>query len=198
MAELKSDRQEQTHGSELSPEQPGPVPRRCMWGFMILGVIVGLEINVQNLIAGQQTCLLLAFVGAAFGRAIDYFQAGRIQRGTGCLLPPALLIVSIGFAIFCHPTSRSSKPKLPQVDAPEVTSLVIQLVKDSLEVAEMREENGDLKLVDVAEISFDEDTQKRIARALLSTKLGTENIYYSVEWHDRENAMILVQVTDKP
>ena len=62
----------------------------------------------------------------------------------------------------------------------------------------MKHEIGELTLTEVAEISFNEDKQERVARAKLNSNLGVEEIFYSVRWHDRGRRMISVQVVDEP
>jgi hypothetical protein len=48
------------------------------------------------------------------------------------------------------------------------------------------------------EMSYDKHQQKRVARAELKTNLGSEVIYYTVEWQNRKKGIIWVQIQDHP
>ena len=84
--------------------------------------------------------------------------------------------------------------KLPEVDDPEVVALAEQALRDSPIVAvlledleaEMGARASRVKISFPKEIDYDKRLKKRLARAQLSTVLGNEIVYYTVEWHDKD------------
>jgi hypothetical protein len=57
---------------------------------------------------------------------------------------------------------------------------------------------GTITISNPGEISYGKQHQKRVARAELKTHLGSEVIYYTVEWQNRSKGIIWVQIQAHP
>jgi len=106
----------------------------------------------------------------------------------------ALVIVS-AFA-FVAILGRSALPdlglqELPECDALEVTALATNALQDAPAF------NGmpmNFRISTPGEVRFRSDPPRRVCRAALSSKLGNETIFYAVEWQQRKNNLIWVQI----
>jgi hypothetical protein len=87
---------------------------------------------------------------------------------------------------------------LPAADAAEVVHLVVKIVTDSLSQQPDAARYGTPKISNVAERSFDEERQVRDVRCTLTTNLGPEDFYYTVEWQDRTKNLFQVKTRAKP
>jgi len=121
-----------------------------------------------------------------------HFVARRRYGGRNLIIP-ALLAT----AVFVGPTVRSwlVGPVLPAVNAPEVLSLVAQVVEDNF--AGGTDAIGKATVHDAVELSFDAEKQRRVARARLTTNLGEGPIFFTVQWQDRAKGIFAVQVYSK-
>jgi hypothetical protein len=120
---------------------------------------------------------------------------GRRRFGATNLFVPGLVVT----AVFMAPTVRDwlSEPVLPSVDSPEVLALVVKIVEDAPMYQARKGEFGKLQVRESTEISFDQERQRRVARVKLISKLGVEEIFYTVEWLDRKKWNFFVQIFDK-
>jgi hypothetical protein len=88
--------------------------------------------------------------------------------------------------------------KLPAADAAEVVQLVVKIVTDSLNQQPDAARFGTPKISNVAERSFDEETQVRDVKCTLTTNLGPEDFFYTVEWQDRTKNLFQVKTRARP
>jgi hypothetical protein len=123
-----------------------------------------------------------------------HFLARR-RLGATNLVVPALVTT----AVFLAPLAQAwfAEPALPTVGSPEVLALVTKLSEETPGYQARRAEMGKLEVHEPVEVSFDKEKQRRIARAKLASQLGEEDIFYTVEWHDRKKGMFSVQLYDK-
>jgi hypothetical protein len=123
-----------------------------------------------------------------------HFLARR-RLGATNLVVPAL----ISTAVFLVPVAQASfaDPALPTVGSPDVVTLVTKLSEEAPANQARRAEMGKLEVREPVEVSFDKEKQRRVARAKLASQLGEEDIFYTVEWHDRKKGMFSVQVFNK-
>ncbi len=115
----------------------------------------------------------------------------RSKYGAKNLLLPAVVAVAFFMAALCF-----AAPALPAADAPEVVAVAQRAIEESPAGKLGGALVGPLSITDAAEIRYDSAKQKRTARALLKTKLGSETIYYTVEWQNRSKGLIWVQIQD--
>jgi len=74
------------------------------------------------------------------------------------------------------------------VRVPGITRSMYQARKD---------EFGKLQVREPVEISFDQHAQRRVARARLVSKLGEQEIFYTIQWQDPEKGTFAIQVYDR-
>ena len=119
----------------------------------------------------------------------------RRRLGATNLVVPAL----VATAVFLAPTIGAwfSEPVLPSVGSPDVLPLVSKIIEGSPMYQAQKEKIGKLQVCDPVEISFDQQRQRRVARARLISTPGEEEIFYTVEWADRKKRTFSVQVYDK-
>ena len=124
-----------------------------------------------------------------------YFFARR-RMGARNLGVPAVVVT----LLFMAPTVADyfTPPELPPVDAREVVALVTSAIEGNPEVQARKGEIGEVTVSEPVEVSFDPTAGRRVAQAKVNSKLGTQVIYYTVEWHDRRKGVIRVQVVEKP
>lgn len=113
----------------------------------------------------------------------------RSKYGARNLLLPAIVV-----AVLFVAAPFFASPSLPAVDAPEVVALAQQAIEQSPAVKLTGALVGPISISDVGEVSYDSKKQKRIARGILKTSLGSETIYYTLEWQNRSKGMIWVQI----
>ena len=75
--------------------------------------------------------------------------------------------------------------ELPAVDDPDVINTMQSAFREAPEIKRNSDSIGSITISNATEISFDVHRQKRVARADLKSNLGSEVIYYSVEWQNR-------------
>lgn len=88
--------------------------------------------------------------------------------------------------------------QLPAVDAPEVVELAQQIIREIPAAKHSGGLVGQITISNPGEISYDKKQQKRVARAELKSNLGSEVIFYTVEWQNRSKGLFLVQIQDHP
>lgn len=81
---------------------------------------------------------------------------------------------------------------VPACDSPEVTDLAMQAIKDAPVVKLSGLEVKNLSIP--AEVNYNASTETRLCRAQLAHALGNEIIQYSVQWHDKANQIIYVEI----
>lgn len=113
----------------------------------------------------------------------------RSQYGARNLLLPAA-VVSVLFVA----AAFLAAPALPAVDAPEVLATAQRAIEESPAHKLTGQIIGPISISDAGEVSYDPKKQKRVARAIMKSKLGSERIYYSVEWLNRSKGTIWVQI----
>jgi hypothetical protein len=123
-----------------------------------------------------------------------HFLARR-RLGARNFIAPGLAATGV----FLAPTVLAwfSEPTLPPVGAPEVVSLVEKIIEDSPMYQARKDEIGKVTLREPVEVSFDSEKQRRVARGKLVSKLGEDQIFYTVQWQDRKKGMFAVQVFDR-
>jgi hypothetical protein len=123
-----------------------------------------------------------------------HFLARR-RLGATNLIVPALVVTAVSLT----PTVSAwfSGPGLPSVDSPDVLALVAKIIEDSPMNQARKDQIEKLEVREPVEISFDQGRQRRVARATLVSKLGEEEIFYTVEWQDRKKGTFSVQMYDK-
>ena len=89
-------------------------------------------------------------------------------------------------------------PQLPSVDAPEIVQLAERAIRESPAIKLSGGLIGTVVISNPGEISYDKHQQRRVARAELKTNLGSEVIYYAVEWQNRSKGIIWVQIQAHP
>jgi hypothetical protein len=146
----------------------------------------------------QPTSLpLVAFLGmlGLWLLAYPFHFLARRQLGATNLILPGL----VATALFLAPivTAWFSEPALPSVASADVVALVVRIIEDSPMYQDRKHEIGKLEVREPIEISFDQQRQRRVARAQLVSKLGEQDIFYTVQWQDRKNGMFSVQVLDR-
>jgi|694.fasta_scaffold140390_3 hypothetical protein len=117
----------------------------------------------------------------------------RSRYGARNLLLPAVVVSLLSLAALFL-----ASPTLPAVDAPEVLATAQQAIEESPAGKLTGALVGPIKITDAGEVSYDSGKQKRVARAVLKTKLGSEVIYYTVEWQNRSKGIIWVQIQAHP
>lgn len=119
----------------------------------------------------------------------------RRRFGATNLIVPGLVVT----AVFVSPSISAwfSERALPAVESPEVLALVSKIIEDVPINQARKDELGVLQIREPIELSFDQERQRRVARATLVSKLGEEVIFYTVEWNDRKKGIFRVQVSDK-
>lgn len=85
-------------------------------------------------------------------------------------------------------------PALPSVDAPEVVEAAQKAIRESPGNKRREDSLGTITISYPGQVRYDWYHQKRMAKANLKTNLGTEVIYYSVEWQNRSKGTIWVQI----
>jgi hypothetical protein len=120
---------------------------------------------------------------------------GRRRQGARNLLIPAL----VATVVFLAPSVRAwfAGPGLPAVEDPEVVALVRKVIQDSHDYQAHKAEFGEVEVREPVEVSFDAEQQRRVARARLVSKLGEQDIFYTVEWGDRSKGVWAVRVSDR-
>jgi hypothetical protein len=138
-----------------------------------------------------------AFLGilALWVLAYPVHFLARRRLGATNLIIPALVVT----AVFLAPTVSAwfSEPALPPVGSPEVLASVVTIIEDSPMYQARKDEFGKLQVREAVEISFDQHAQRRVARAKLISRLGEEEVFYTVQWQDREKGMCAIQVYDQ-
>jgi hypothetical protein len=117
----------------------------------------------------------------------------RSRYGAHNLLLPAVIVSLLFLAV-----PFLASPTLPAVDAPEVVQLAEQIIRGSPAIKVSGGLIGSIAISNPGEISYDKQHQKRVARAELKTNLGSEVIYYTVEWQNRSKGIIWVQIQAHP
>ena len=56
---------------------------------------------------------------------------------------------------------------------------------------------GPLTLIDPEEVSFDPEKQRRVVRVRVTSNLGEEVIFYTVEWQDRRKSLFQIRFLDQ-
>lgn len=165
---------------------------------------------------------ILAYIEAkqlGMGTDADRTLKGKKGTGPGSWAVVILLLWIIGFPAYLYTRSRYggrnlllpsivvslaflaapflAAPVLPAVDAPEVVELAQRAINESPAV-KLTGLAGNITIANPGEMSYDKSHQKRVARAELKTSLGTEVIYYTVEWQNRSKGIIWVQIQDHP
>jgi hypothetical protein len=186
-----------------------------IWQSGSLG-IPAITISFSTIIATA----ILAYVEAkqlGMGTDGDRTPKGKKQSGPGSWALVILLLWIIGFPSYLYTRSRYgarnlllpaiavalvflaapflAAPMLPAVDSPEVVQLAQRAITESpaFKLAGLA-----ITIANPGEISYDRASQKRVARAELRTNLGTEVIYYTVEWQNRNKGIIWVQIQAHP
>jgi hypothetical protein len=88
--------------------------------------------------------------------------------------------------------------QLPAANAPEVVNLVQNLVEQSLSQQPDPAKFGKPTITNAVERSFDRKRQVRDVKCTLTTKLGPEDFYYTVEWEDRSKNLFRIKVRAQP
>lgn len=165
---------------------------------------------------------ILAYVEAkqlGMGTDADRTPKGKKRSGPGSWALVILVLWIIGFPAYLYTRSRYgarnlllpaivvalaflaapflAAPMLPEVDSPEVVALAQRAISESPAI-KLTGLAGNITIANQGEISYDRTNQKRIARAELRTNLGTEVIYYTVEWQNRSTGIIWVQIQNHP
>jgi hypothetical protein len=117
----------------------------------------------------------------------------RSRYGARNLLLPAVIVSLLFLAALLF-----ASPTLPAVDAPEIVQLAERAIRESPAIKLSGGLIGTITISNPGEISYDKQHQKRVARAELKTHLGSEVIYYTVEWQNRSKGIIWVQIQAHP
>ncbi len=115
----------------------------------------------------------------------------RSQYGASNLLLPAAVVSLLFLA-----APFLASPTLPAVDAPEVIAAAQRAIEESPAHKLTRSIVGPVSISDPAEVSYDSKKQKRVARAIMKSQLGSERIYYTVEWQNRSKGTMWIQIQD--
>jgi hypothetical protein len=118
----------------------------------------------------------------------------RSRLGARSLIVPALAATAVYFAPAV--SAWFSGPALPSVGSPQVLALVSKSIGDTARYEAWKDKSGKLQIREPLELSFDRQKQRRVARAKLASELGEEDIFYTVEWQDRDKGMFMIQVYD--
>ena len=81
--------------------------------------------------------------------------------------------------------------QLPECEAPEVVELTSKILSDS-PLVKINEIEFEVSVP--TEVRYEKDTAKRICRAVLTSELGTEGIYYSISWQKKDEGLIWIEV----
>lgn len=120
-----------------------------------------------------------------------YFNS-RKRFGSLNLLLPSILVTAVFLA-----TLNFMPGDLPEVDAPEVTQTLRTLLRE--QVMKINPEFTDsVATYKPVEISFDSAKQQRVARVEIKSQLGTEVIYYLIEWDNRSKNLFWVKIIPNP
>jgi hypothetical protein len=119
----------------------------------------------------------------------------RRRLGTRNLFVPGLMVT----AIFLAPTLSAwfSEPVLPSVGSPDVVALVAKMLEEGPMYQARKDQIGQLQVREPIEVSFDRERQRRVGRAKLVSRLGEEEIFYTVEWQDRKKGMFAIQLYEQ-
>jgi hypothetical protein len=117
----------------------------------------------------------------------------RSRYGARNLLLPAVVVSVLLLAAISF-----GSPALPAVDAPEVIQAAERAIRESPAIKVSGGLLGPITISNPGEISYEKTQQRRVARAELKTNLGSEVIYYTVEWQNRSKGIIWVQIQAHP
>jgi GYF domain 2 len=121
-----------------------------------------------------------------------YFNS-RKRLGSLNLLLPSILVT----AVFLVTAAFFTPKNLPKVDAPEVTKVLRTLLRE--QVMKINPAFMDsVATYKPVEISFDSAKQQRVARVEIKSQLGTEVIYYLIEWNNRSKDLFWVKIIPNP
>jgi hypothetical protein len=120
----------------------------------------------------------------------------RRRYGGGNLFWPALAGALILTGAAVSPVFLPNE--LPAATAPEVVQLVQTVVQNSLNAQPDPSRYGPPTISNVVERSFDKEHQIRDVKCTLTTKLGPEDFYYTVEWQDRGKNMFQIKTRATP
>ena len=124
-----------------------------------------------------------------------YFNS-RKRFGSLNLLLPSILVTAVFLATPFLAASIMSGG-LPKVDAPEVTQILRTLLRE--QVMKINPEFTDsVATYKPVEISFDSAKQQRVARVEIESQLGTEVIYYLIEWNNRSKNLFWLKIIPNP
>lgn len=117
---------------------------------------------------------------------------GRRRFGAKNFVVPALVVTFL----FMAPNVAGwfSERPLPRANAPEVVALVKTIIQDSEYYQANKQKIGAITVRDPVEISFDNDKQRRVARAKVASTLGEDPIFYTVQWQDRKQGTVYIEV----
>jgi hypothetical protein len=123
-----------------------------------------------------------------------YFVARR-RLGGKKLIAPGLAAT----AVFFVPTIALlySGPDLPAANSPEVLATVKKAIESGPLYQARKNDFGPLTLSDPEEVSFDREKQIRVARAKITSNLGVQDVFYTVEWQNRGKGLFQVRVSDR-
>jgi hypothetical protein len=111
------------------------------------------------------------------------------------MLNHSLLYFWVWIATFVATVLYSASPTVPKVDDPEIVTTLRQALEESQGLKEL----GVIPPITVTnptEVRFDRLKQKRIAHATLTTNLGSDQVFYSVEWQNRYVGTFMVRVLE--
>jgi len=188
-----------------------------IWLSDISGTLYDLSLSIVAVII---TAILASIEAKQLGMGIDTDRKpnGKKRSGPGAWAASILLVWMVGFPSYLYSRSRYGVRnlfipavvvtlaflgssylvgnELPAVDAPEVVEAAQSAIRESPAIKLSGETLGPLTIANPGEISYDKRKQKRVARAVLKSNLGSEVVYYTVEWQNRSKGIIWVQFQD--
>ncbi|MDB6068903.1 MAG: hypothetical protein JWL81_74 [Verrucomicrobiales bacterium] len=169
--------------------------------FTATMLVAGYDARLPGLI------LLFAWYFAHARKQVDYVKRVHGEAYVHKkFTPPVLLAVASMAGILLIAAGALSgwqgfsvfKASLPKVDSPEVVAAAEKALADSKFMKFAGSIIGKIKITNPKELKSHSDDEKRMARAQITTNLGNETVYYSVEWQDEAAKTFWVEFHDKP
>lgn len=104
-----------------------------------------------------------------------------------------VLVAGLAMAIVAGCSKASSVPPCPSA---EVTNFLAELLADAAANKLRGVTLNEIRIKHPAETRFQKSPPKRFCRAELETELGREPLYYSIEWQQKENAIMWIQILE--
>lgn len=140
----------------------------------------------------------ISFVGMLGMWALCFPAYFVVRRNLGArsFVLPAIVVTLLFMG--SNLTTLFAKPELPRVDSPEVMALVTRMFSENPEALARKDEIGKITVQEPVEVSYDESTPRRTARAKLVSNMSPMEIFYIVEWHEIGQGSFSVRIIDKP